>query len=105
MTDYQPTPSQNIHALLTSLRQTPPRLIQSPPTQPRRASVAMILRMRPAPGLVFAGKEPQGWTGEVIPEEETGLGYGIQDFLRLRKLARAPLTGFNEPLIAFSDRC
>ena len=49
----------------------------------------MIIRMRPAPELVFAGKEPEGWTGKVIPEEETGLGYGIQDFFRLRTFRAA----------------
>ena len=76
-----------MHGLLTSLRQTPPRLIQSPPTQPRRASVAMILRLRPAPTLVFAGREPEGYEGEVISEEDFGLGYGINDFLQLRTLS------------------
>ncbi|GFZ50715.1 hypothetical protein JCM24511_08473 [Saitozyma sp. JCM 24511] len=76
-------PAENVLSLLHSLRQTPPRLIQSPPTQPRRASVALILRMKPAPGIVFAGHEPEGWTGEVIPHDEWGLGLGLEDFFRL----------------------
>jgi hypothetical protein len=45
----------------------------------------MIIRLRPAPSLVFAGREPDGYEGEVIPEEDFGLGYGINDFLRLRE--------------------
>ncbi|KAJ9479423.1 hypothetical protein PHBOTO_002909 [Pseudozyma hubeiensis] len=36
------------HALLRISR-IPPRVIASPPTQPRRASVAILLRVRPAP--------------------------------------------------------
>ncbi|KAK1926197.1 hypothetical protein DB88DRAFT_481029 [Papiliotrema laurentii] len=78
-----PTPAESIHALLTSLRLTPPRLIQSPPTQPRRASVALIIRMKPSPELAFQGRVPEGWTGEVIPEEDFGIGYTIEDFFAL----------------------
>ncbi|KAF8499465.1 hypothetical protein JB92DRAFT_2981477 [Gautieria morchelliformis] len=37
------------HAL-HKIRSTPPRLISSPPTQPRRAAVAIILRVVPPPG-------------------------------------------------------
>ncbi|KAF8315050.1 hypothetical protein DL93DRAFT_2057670, partial [Clavulina sp. PMI_390] len=33
------------------IRSTPPRLISSPQTQPRRAAVSLILRVRPAEGL------------------------------------------------------
>lgn len=87
-----PTPAESIHALLTSLRLTPPRLIQSPPTQPRRASVALIIRMKPSPELAFQGRVPEGWTGEVIPEEDFGIGYTIEDFFALRKsLPRLPI--------------
>lgn len=77
--------ADNIHSMLLSLRHTSPRLIKSPPTQPRRASVAMILRMRPAPDLVFEGHEPAGWTGDVIKRDQWGLGLGLSDFFRLRE--------------------
>lgn len=69
--------------MLLSLRQTSPRLIKSPPTQQRRASVAMIVRMRPSPELVFEGSEPEGWTGEVVKRDQWGLGLGLDDFFRL----------------------
>lgn len=77
------TPATDLFSLLHSLRQTPPRLIQSPPTQPRRASVALILRMKPAEGLVFEGHEPEGWTGRVIKREDWGLGLALEDFFQL----------------------
>jgi hypothetical protein len=51
----------------------------------RRASVAMILRMRPSPDLVFEGHEPKGWTGSVVKREDWGLGLGLDDFFRLRR--------------------
>lgn len=73
--------------MLLSLRHTSPRLIKSPPTQQRRASVAMILRMHPAPELVFEGHEPAGYKGEVVKKEDWGLGLGLDDFFRLRKSA------------------
>lgn len=38
-----------LHHALCRLSITTPRLIPSPPTQPRRASVAIILRVRPSP--------------------------------------------------------
>lgn len=76
-------PAQNLLALIQSLRSTPPRLILSPPTQPRRASVALILRMRPAPDLVFEGNIPEGYVGPVIPTEEFGVGLPFEEFLRL----------------------
>lgn len=77
--------ADNIHSMLLSLRLTSPRLIKSPPTQMRRASVAMILRMRPSPDLVFEGHEPNGWTGGVVKREDWGLGLGLDDFFRLRR--------------------
>lgn len=76
-------PAQNVLALIQSLRLTPPRLILSPPTQPRRASVALIMRMKPAPELVFEGAVPEGYAGPVIPQEEFGVGLQFDDFLRL----------------------
>ncbi|KLT40136.1 hypothetical protein CC85DRAFT_287844 [Cutaneotrichosporon oleaginosum] len=76
-------PAQNVLALIQSLRLTPPRLILSPPTQPRRASVALIIRMKPAPGLVFEGAVPNGYAGPVVPQEEFGVGMQFDDFLRL----------------------
>ncbi|WVQ80395.1 hypothetical protein IAT38_002500 [Cryptococcus sp. DSM 104549] len=75
--------SADLLSLLHDLRTSPARVIQSPPTQPRRASVALILRLRPAEDLVFEGHEPEGYEGEVIPENEFGLGYQLDDFLRL----------------------
>lgn len=84
--DSQPHASaEDLLSTLQSLRHTSPRLITSPPTQPRRASVALIVRMRPAPSLVFEGYEPDGWTGEVIPKSEWGLGLNLEDFFRLRR--------------------
>ena len=36
--------------------------------------------------MIFAGHEPEGWVGgQSIPEDEFGLGYGIEDFFRLRE--------------------
>ncbi|CAD6586295.1 MAG: hypothetical protein TREMPRED_004383 [Tremellales sp. Tagirdzhanova-0007] len=78
-----PIPTENVFPLLQSLRHTSPRLIQSPPTQPRRASVALIIRFRPADDLVFVGHEPEGWRGPVIPHSDFGLGLGLDDFFRL----------------------
>jgi hypothetical protein len=78
-------PAEDLHSLLHSLRHTSPRLITSPPTQPRRASVALIIRMRPAPSLAFEGHVPEGWTGEVIPKSDWGLGLNLEDFFRLRE--------------------
>lgn len=88
--------------MLLSLRLTSPRLIKSPPTQPRRASVAMILRMRPAPSLVFEGSEPEGWTGDVIKRDQFGLGLGLDDFFRLRKLFTPVAARRESQLNAFS---
>lgn len=83
-TDHKDSaPAQNVLALIQSLRSTPPRLILSPPTQPRRASVALILRMKPAPDLVFEGNIPDGYIGPVVPAEEFGVGLPFDDFLRL----------------------
>ena len=87
-----PSPAHHVLAVLHSLRLTPPRLIQSPPTQPRRASVALIIRMRPSSDVVFAGHEPVGWEGEVVPDSQFGLGYGIEDFFRLRGYLCVSLT-------------
>lgn len=79
------TPAQSVLALFQSLRLTPPRLILSPPSQPRRASVALILRMKPAPELVFEGHVPEGYTGPVVPADQFGVGLPYDDFLRLGK--------------------
>jgi hypothetical protein len=38
------------HAL-TKIRSTPPRVITSPPTQPRRAAVALVIRVTPPKGF------------------------------------------------------
>ncbi|KAJ7293192.1 hypothetical protein C8J57DRAFT_1444491 [Mycena rebaudengoi] len=38
---------------LHRIRTTPPRIIASPPTQPRRAAVALIIRVVPSPGAVL----------------------------------------------------
>lgn len=38
------------HAL-TKIRSTPPRIITSPPTQPRRAAVALVIRVTPPKGF------------------------------------------------------
>ncbi|KAF7367227.1 Nudix hydrolase domain-containing protein [Mycena sanguinolenta] len=38
---------------LHRIRSTPPRIIASPPTQPRRAAVSLIIRVVPAPNAVF----------------------------------------------------
>lgn len=38
------------HAL-TKIRSTPPRIITSPPTQPRRAAVALVIRVTPPRGF------------------------------------------------------
>ncbi|OCF41715.1 hypothetical protein I317_04419 [Kwoniella heveanensis CBS 569] len=76
-------PASDLLALLQDLRLSPPRVIQSPPTQPRRASVALIIRLRPAPELVFEGHEPDGYTGQVIKEADWGQGYTLDDFFRL----------------------
>lgn len=36
---------------LTKIRSTPPRIITSPPTQPRRAAVALVIRVTPPKGF------------------------------------------------------
>ncbi|KAF7339991.1 Nudix hydrolase domain-containing protein [Mycena venus] len=38
---------------LHRIRTTPPRIIASPPTQPRRAAVSLIIRVVPSPNAVF----------------------------------------------------
>nr|XP_019014439.1 uncharacterized protein I206_00521 [Kwoniella pini CBS 10737]OCF53220.1 hypothetical protein I206_00521 [Kwoniella pini CBS 10737] len=83
MTDFHPPPSADLLALLQDMRLSVPRVIQSPPTQPRRASVALIIRLKPAPELVFEGHEQEGYTGEVIKQSDFGLGYTLDDFFRL----------------------
>lgn len=45
----------------------------------------MIVRMRPSPDLVFEGSEPEGWNGEVVKQDQWGLGLGLDDFFRLRE--------------------
>lgn len=85
-------------ALFRDLRLTTPRVIQSPPTQPRRASVALIVRLRPAPELVFEGREPEGYHGPIVPEAEFGLSHTLEDFFRLRKSPLRPI-GFAVPSI------
>lgn len=64
--------SQSLQSALLSLRATPPRIIQSPPTQPRRASVALVLRLNPPPGLE-------------IPEHQFGVGFDLDTFFKLRE--------------------
>jgi hypothetical protein len=66
------TPTSSLLSALLSVLSTPPRIIQSPPTQPRRASVALVLRLRPPPGLE-------------IPKEQWGVGMGLDEFFRLRE--------------------
>ncbi|WWC85746.1 uncharacterized protein L201_000612 [Kwoniella dendrophila CBS 6074] len=83
MSDFHPTPSADLLTLLQDLRLSVPRAIQSPPTQPRRASVALIIRLKPAPELVFEGHEPEGYSGDLIKESDFGLGYTLDDFFRL----------------------
>lgn len=39
--------------------------------------------MKPAPGLVFEGHEPSGYTGDIIQSDDFGVGYTIDDFFRL----------------------
>ncbi|KAJ9098706.1 hypothetical protein QFC21_004354 [Naganishia friedmannii] len=63
--------TSSLLSALLSLRATPPRIIQSPPTQPRRASVALIIRLKPSVGLE-------------IPPQEYGTGSSIEEFFRLR---------------------
>lgn len=87
-----PVPAHNVLQLIRGLRLTPPRLILSPPTQPRRASVALIMRMKPAPELVFEGHVPAGYGGPVVPAEDFGVGLPPDEFLRLRRLDGSPLT-------------
>ncbi|OCF71245.1 hypothetical protein I204_08198 [Kwoniella mangroviensis CBS 8886] len=85
MSEFHPTPSADLLALLQDLRLSVPRVIQSPPTQPRRASVALIIRLKPAPELIFEGHEPEGYIGggALIKESDFGLGYTLDDFFRL----------------------
>jgi hypothetical protein len=45
------------------------------------------MRLKPAPGLVFEGHEPEGYTGDVVSQDDFGLGYGLEDFFRLRTFA------------------
>lgn len=72
-----------LHHALSRLSVTTPRIIPSPPTQPRRASVAIILRVRPHPddeeylgqqydaeGLPLPGSEVDRLMGQ------SGLGLG-----------------------------
>ncbi|WRT63637.1 uncharacterized protein IL334_000560 [Kwoniella shivajii] len=83
MSDVPNTPSSELLSLLQDLRLSVPRVIQSPPTQPRRASVALIIRLRPAPELVFEGNEPEGYIGRVISKSDFGVGYTLDDFFKL----------------------
>ncbi|KAI0662488.1 hypothetical protein C8Q70DRAFT_562480 [Cubamyces menziesii] len=43
---------------LHRIRSTPPRIIASPATQPRRAAVAIIIRVSPPPNHVFPAPQP-----------------------------------------------
>jgi hypothetical protein len=86
LTLSESSPADNLLAMLQSLQNTPPRLILSPPTQPRRASVALILRMKPAPELVFEGNVPDNYVGPVVPADEFGIGLPFADFLHLGML-------------------
>jgi len=49
MSTIVPLLSQALHRI----RSTPPRIIASPPTQPRRAAVALIIRVVPSPNSVL----------------------------------------------------
>lgn len=69
---FAATSTSSLLSALLSVRSTPPRIIQSPPTQPRRASVALVLRLTPPEGLK-------------IPEEEWGVGLGLDEFFKLRE--------------------
>ena len=63
--------------------------------------MALIIRLRPADELVFAGHEPDGWAGPVIPESDFGLGLGLDDFFRLRESSSPHLSCF--PHCPFDD--
>ncbi|KAJ7275415.1 hypothetical protein B0H12DRAFT_1087203 [Mycena haematopus] len=43
---------------LHRIRSTPPRIIASPPTQPRRAAVSLLIRVVPSPNAVFPPESP-----------------------------------------------
>lgn len=62
--------SAALQSAIQSLRSTPPRIIQSPPSQPRRASVALVVRLSPPEGLH-------------IPENQYGVGLSVDDFFQL----------------------
>ncbi|KAJ7225888.1 hypothetical protein GGX14DRAFT_422772 [Mycena pura] len=55
---------------LHRIRATPPRIIASPPTQPRRAAVALIIRVVPPPHAVF-------------PDEKVSQAFSLADFFEL----------------------
>jgi hypothetical protein len=82
--------TSSLLSALLSLRATPPRIIQSPPTQPRRASVALIIRYVHMLTQCFYAKpfnfdcrlKPP--TGLNIPANESGVGLSIEEFFRLR---------------------
>nr|ODO04406.1 hypothetical protein L204_00765 [Cryptococcus depauperatus CBS 7855] len=76
--------ASSVIKLFHALNAVPTRLIQSPPTQSRRASVAIIIRFRPATRFVFQGAEPAGYNGSAaILRDQWGEGYQLEDFMRL----------------------
>ncbi|KAF4605528.1 hypothetical protein EYR40_004314 [Pleurotus pulmonarius] len=54
---------------LHRIRSTPPRIIASPPTQPRRAAVAIIIRVVPSPDASFPALQPGSSTAPVTLSE------------------------------------
>ncbi|KAI0308023.1 hypothetical protein B0F90DRAFT_1832053 [Multifurca ochricompacta] len=55
-TNYPSTHTRLLSRALQRIRSTPPRVIASPPTQPRRAAVALILRVVPPPNFPLPSK-------------------------------------------------
>ncbi|KAI0080050.1 hypothetical protein K474DRAFT_1689478 [Panus rudis PR-1116 ss-1] len=53
---YRPTIVPLLSRALHQIRSTPPRIIASPATQPRRAAVALIIRVSPPPNLPSTSK-------------------------------------------------
>ncbi|KAJ8468707.1 hypothetical protein ONZ45_g17145 [Pleurotus djamor] len=54
---------------LHRIRSTPPRIIASPPTQPRRAAVAIIIRIVPSPDVPIPQPTPQPTLSEFFQSE------------------------------------
>ncbi|KAF8624781.1 hypothetical protein AX15_005671 [Amanita polypyramis BW_CC] len=70
MSKESPTPVVSLLArALQRIRSTPPRVIASPPTQPRRAAVALIIRVVPSPSTP-------------LPQESTNIS-SLNEFFEL----------------------